>query len=441
VPGLPAPAPVPLGSPGGSLEQSIVDLREAAAVRYRGTMTAPFGDSLTLDATVTQAGDAIGSLTVAGRPAAVLVLGGTEYVRAGEEFWAALSGIPEATAPLIADRWAKIPGSLLGVAPGELLAPASIGDALSAPTRESEASAGAVESIGGVDTFRVDTTAGTVRLAARPPHGIVRFALREAGRSDVTRVRDLTMDVTDASTALAAGYERLVDQGRQLNAAVDPFVHIEQGGYRFDSCGPASCAIVVDVGNATTAPTRVSVVARWTGDGATLGSCEAITGVLPGGGRGSATCTVDTPEWAGFYDRAHSLPGQHPYHADWFALALVAPPDLGGLEAGLAAAAATPDLAARRAAGRHHVYAIHDAAGNADRGVWKYGVAEGDGWRDAAAAQLPRCQTRTGSSCAVEAVTATDDAVSAHRFTQRLVEAYRFRNGACPPAQWVACPT
>ena len=127
VTGQPSPGSLPSTSAADSLAQSVVDLGEAAAVRYRGVLTTASGSPVTLNVTVTQGGEVTGTMTAHGRQADVLVLNKTLYLKADKDFWTAMPGIPNSTAPAITNRWAKIPGVVLGVELGELLTPSSAG--------------------------------------------------------------------------------------------------------------------------------------------------------------------------------------------------------------------------------------------------------------------------------------------------------------------------
>jgi hypothetical protein len=440
LPGQPQPTPAPATSTVESLAQALTDLSESGVVRYRGTMTAPSGDPVGLDVAVTPAGEVTGSMTVHDKRATVLVVDRTLYLKADADFWTGLSGIPDSAAPAIAGRWTQLPGAVLGVDPGLLLAPAALSVSIGGTANTRPLAEGPLEKIGNIDAIRVDTAGGSVHLAARPPHGVLRVQLRNAGSSDLTRVRELSVDVTDATTQLASVYQELAGRGPELAEAVDPFTDIREGGHRFDACGPAGCAIIVEFSSQAEAPIRVAVTANWTGDGRPLGSCQAIAGPVYKGQNAGATCTISTPDWAAFYQRAHTVPGEHPYDASWSAVAVANPPDLGGILRARDAIAATPDQAAGPPGGTHHVYVIRDVRGTVDRGVWKYGVADGPAWRETTTRQLSHCHATTRSACAADLVSSADNAATAHSWMQRLVESYRGRNGHCPLAQWVGCP-
>ncbi|MEV4314482.1 hypothetical protein [Actinocrispum sp. NPDC049592] len=413
-----------------ALNESTVDLKGAGALRYNGSLTAPAGDKVTLDVTVTKAGESSGQLTVNGLPANILVLDHTLYLKGGVDFWLKLSGVPDSTAPIIADRWTKTPGVLLGVDVERIFDTDALAALFGKPVGD-----GKKTTIAGTEVYEVETDAGSVFLSAQAPYGIVRFDLNKTGKTDPTKVHDLAFNVSDATSDMAAVYRDLATKAAELDGAYDPFIGVKQGEYKFENCSAASCAIVVDLTNIGRSAARVAIKATWKGEGAQIGSCEARTDVLQPGQSGNATCTLASPEWNKFFRRAQSVPGQHPYGAEWTAMALVTPPDPAGLRT-LASSAETP---VANPQGDEHVFVLRDDAGSSDKQIWKYGVASGNDWRKAADDQLKYCQASKGVKCAVDQVATTGDPASAHALARQLVDAYKGRTGACPSGQWVGC--
>lgn len=432
--GPPQPAPF---SATDAFTQSTVDLRGAGAVRYNGSLTAPAGDNVTLNVTVTKAGEASGEVSVNGLPATVLVVDHTLYLKGGLDFWLKLSGVPDTTAPTVADRWVKAPGVLLGVDIERIFdaeqLPAMFGRPVGKP---SEPNALKRTTIAGVEVLEVPTDTGTLFLSVNAPHGLVRFDLNRGGKTDPTKIRDLAFSVSDATGEMAAIYRDLATRAAELDGAYDPFTGVKQGTYRFEKCGVKSCAIVVELTNAGKVPVRVAIKATWNGSGTVIGSCESQVGPLQPQQAGSATCTLASQEWVQFYRSSQSTAGQHPYGVEWTAMALITPPNPAGLRA-LASSAETP---VANPQGDQHVYLIRDKAGKSDKQLWKYGVAIGADWRKTADTQLKYCQSSLKTECVAEEVAATGDPAAAQALAGQLVGAYKGRTGSCPPAQWVGCP-
>ncbi|MCE7012013.1 hypothetical protein LWC34_55770 [Kibdelosporangium philippinense] len=430
-PPLDAPASAPKLVVAEAVEQSIVDLKSAGAVRYNGSLTAPAGDNVTMQVTVTKAGEAIGELSVNGLPATVLVVDHTLYLKAGLDFWLKLSGVPDSTAPTVADHWVKAPGVLLGVDIERIFDTETLSGMFGKPVTAQAPDAAKRTKLAGQDVIEVPTDTGVLYLGVNPPYGLARFDLTKSGKTDPTKVRDLAFSVSDATSDMAALYRDLAGKAAELETAYDPFTGVKQGTYKFQNCTANSCSIAVELTNVGKQAARVAVKATWTGGGNVIGSCESRVGPLQPGQAGSATCTLSSPQWTQFYRRAQSVAGQHPYGAEWTAMALVTPPDPTGLRK-LATSAETP---VANVQGNQHVYVIRDDAGTQDKQIWKYGVATGSDWRKIPDEQLKFCT----AGCVVDEVAATGDPASAHALARQLVDAYRGRVGQCPPAQWVGC--
>lgn len=439
VSGTPAAVVIPPLSTVESVTQSLLNFGESGTVHYKGTLTSASDEKITFDLTVSAAGEVLGSITVNDAPGAILVVNKTLYVKAPATFWTSLGGIGDGEGKgkgtAIADRWVKLPSVLLGVEFGEMFTPdvlsqnlarepkTGLSGALSEHPRSTEA---------GVEVIKVEMPSGAVFMAAQPPYGVARLTMSRLGSTDNTRVRDLVVDVADSSAQTAAFYQELTNQAAALNTAVDALTTVEQGGHRFDACGETSCSLIVEFTNTAKVPVRVHVKADWTGDDAPIGSCEVEVGPVAPGAPGSATCTLATPEWVSFWQRAHSVVGRHPYGASWAPLVLADAPDLTTVSKQASAQAADPKE--RKTEGSHYVYEISYA----DK-VWKYGVVGSKYWEDHAAQQLRACLAVNQAVCDFELVTATDAAGSAYALEKQLVEAYQAEKGGCPAGQWVSC--
>ncbi len=440
VDGAPVAAAIPPASETEAVAQSLLDLGEAGLVRYQGTLSSASDDQVSFDVTAAGTGEIAGSITLAGKPAAVLVIERSTYLKAAADFWAALSGVGsgQSKGAAVADRWVKVPAGLIGVEFGDVFNPTALGqdlgDGLGAGGKPlSEAGRG---DVGGAPALKVDVDAGTVYLAEKAPHGVVKVELDRAGRSDPTAVEQFAATVTDASADVATFYQDVAAQAGQLGAPVDVLTTVQEGPHTFEGCGAASCSIVVQFTNKGKVAVKVSVRGNWIGDNAPLGSCEAQAGPVAAGQPGSASCTISSPQWVQFYQRANSVPGNHPYSVEWSTVVLADPPDLTKLTA--RAGAKPADAKAPRTDGSHAVYSIDYAAGG-DRKVWKYGVVENKFWTDQADRQLRLCLGATGAVCDADLVTATGDAASAQGLLKQLVDGYRSSGGECPTGQWVGC--
>ena len=419
-----------------SVSQSFLNFGEAGIVHYKGTLTSASDDKVAFDLTVSMIGETIGSITVNDAPATILVVNKNLYVKAPAAFWAGLRGLGgEGKGTAIADRWVKLPSTLLGVDFAEVFTPDAISDTLTKDPKaggDRALSERPKSTEAGVETIKVAVDSGDAYLAAQPPYGVVKLELAKIGGTDNTTVKDLTVEVADTSTDTGAFYQNLAAQAAELTTAIDALTTVEQGNHRFDECGADSCALIVEFTNTAKVPVRVHVKADWTGDDAPLGSCEAEVGPVAPGAPGSAKCVLKTPAWADFWRKAHSVVGTHPYGASWAPLVLADAPDLSSIATRAAAKAADPNN--RRTEGSHYVYSISYA----DK-IWKYGVVGSKYWQDHATGQLDTCLAANRAVCTFSLVTATDNAGSAYALEKQLVDTYRTRQGDCPKGQWVSC--
>ncbi len=418
--------------------QALVDFAEAAAVHYTGSMVAADGAKLTVDVTATLTGQVSGDITVNDLGAKILYVGDALYLKAAADFWngmVARFGVTSGDGSALADRWVKLPTSLIGVEFGEIFTPDVVAQAagkVDKDTANLELRHNAQESIAGTDAYSIDVDGGKVYFATQEPYGVLRFALDRLGSGENTAVTDVVLDVADSSPGAVAFYRSLAKAAGGLDTAVDALTGIQQGAHKFDKCGASSCTLVVDIKNTAKSAVRVHLRADWTGDGAKLGSCDAQVGPVAPGASSKISCKITSAQWASFYQKANSVPGTHPYGAQWSALVLADPPDVGDLKTWAAAKPAAVDDGKKN--GSHAVYEIK-AAGH----VWKYGVVPNRYWHDHATDQLRGCMATTRSACSVALVTATDDPVSAHALTAKLVADYTSENGECPGGQWVSC--
>jgi hypothetical protein len=437
VAGRPTPGSIPPLTAGESINQSLLDFGEAGAVRYKGSLTSASDEKIAFDVTVSTTGEVLGAITMDDAQANVLVLNKTLYVKAPAQFWATLRGLGdgEGKGTAIADRWVKLPSVLLGVEFGEMFLPDAISQNLAKQITGGADGplAGRPRSTeNGVAVVQVPMTAGVLYLAAQAPYGITKITLSKFGSTDNTRVSDLVMDVADASAASAAFYTDLAAQAGQLTGAVDALTTVQQGAHRFDGCGADSCSLIVEFTNTAKVPVRVHVKADWTGDNAPLGGCEVEVGPIAPGAPSSATCTLNSPEWISFWQRAHSVVGTHPYGATWAPLVLADAPDLEQVNRQATAKAADPKD--RKTEGSHYVYSISYGGK-----VWKYGVAGTKYWQDHASQQLRTCLSANQAVCTFALVTATDSAGAAYALQKALIDKYQTEQGGCPGGQWVSC--
>jgi hypothetical protein len=440
--GEPTAATIPLPTATESITQSLLNLGEAGAVHYQGTMESASHEPVTFDLTAAPTGEILGSFTLSSKAATVLVVSKSTYVKAAAEFWATLSGVGNGPGKgaAVADRWVKVPSGLIGIEFADVFLPDVLGQNLargSDKAGEKVLGDGERVAIGQARTVKVTTGSGTVYVGEQPPHGVVKVEMDSVGRSDTTSVANLVATVSDSAGGAAKFYQDVAAQAATLTAPIDVLTTVQEGTHSFEGCGAASCSIIVQFTNPGKAAVRVSVRGAWQGDNTPLGVCDATAGPVGPGQAGSATCTLSSQEWVQFFERANSVPGNHPYSVEWSTVVLADTPDLAQLNG--RAAAKPADAKSTRTEGSHYVYAITYTSQSKIKKVWKYGVVAGKFWRDHAQQQTAICLRSTGSGCAIDLVTATDDAASAQGLAARLVETYLTDHSECPEGQWVGC--
>lgn len=418
--------------------QAEVDLAEAAVVHYTGTLVAADGGELTADVLATMSGEVSGTITLDALPASVLYVGNTLYLNAPVNFWNGMVtrfGVTTGDGSALANRWVKLPTSLIGVEFGEVFTPDVVAQALGKVDEKAAnrpLSRNAKESIAGADAYEVQTRGGTAYFATEQPYGMQRVELDRLGGGENTAVSDVVLDIEDGSPDVVAFYQSLAKTAGGLDSAVDALTGVQQGAHRFEKCASPGCTLIVDIKNTAKTAVRVSLRADWTGDGGKLGSCQSTSAPVAPGAAGKLSCRLTSAQWKTFYKRANSVPGEHPYGAKWSALVLSDAPDVTDLEDWAAAQPAAAD--GNKTEGSHAVYQI-----DAGDTVWKYGVVPSRYWREHADDQLRQCTGSTRSACSVSLVTIADNPVSAHALAAKLVGDFAAKHDSCPAGQWVSC--
>lgn len=421
-----------------AVDQSLKsDLAEASALRFSGNLTSSDSTGMTVAVTAMATGEVFGTMTMDGLQATLLVIDKVIYLKAPTDFWtvnAPRLGIVATDASALANRWLEVPTSLIKVSFGDILTPAEIvrstGEATKGNQLLPEQPSGKV---GGIDAVDVATKKGSVTLAAKAPHGVLKIALNQlGGRSN--GARNVALEVKDVSAQAATFYADLATQAKaELGLAIDGLTTVTQTANRFEPCDEPACSLAVDFTNENKVAVRVHLHADWNGDSQPLGGCEAQTEPIAPGATSTISCQLASPEWVAFWQKAHTVPGEHPYGAVWSTVVLADRPDLADLEK--RAAAKPADAKKKDAEGKHTVYRItHGAA------VWKYGVVASKGWESSVKEQLRSCVSTTDSVCVHHKVTATNDEVAAQELVAKTVASYRKdHDDKCPEGQWVGC--
>lgn len=422
-----------------AVDQSLkADLAEAAALRFTGSLTSSDRTEMAVSVTAMATGEVFGTIALDGLQATVLVIDKVIYLKAAIDFWTVNApnlGILATDASALANRWVEVPTDLIKVSFGDILTPTEIvrsagevaGGNRMLPDKPTDA-------VGGVDAVGVSTEQGMITLAAEAPHGVLKIDLDKLGTpgANGNGATDVSLEVTDVSAQAAQFYGDLAEQAKaELGLAIDGLTTVLQTANRFDPCGDPSCALAVDFTNESKLAVRVHLRADWNGDNQPLGSCEATSDPVAPGATSTINCQVATPEWVSFWQRANTVPGEHPYGAVWSTVVLADPPDLTDLER----RAATEPAEEGKTAGKYHVYKVTHSGE-----VWKFGATNARDWAKAIEEQLRSCVSTTDSVCAYHEITASDDGVAAWELVAKLVAEHRNEHDEkCPEGQWVGC--
>src|SRR6266511_2681866 len=259
VPGHATAGPPPPTTARGAMYLAMLNLAAASAVRYRGSFDNG-GDTTGLDATVTSAGEASGTLTVDGVQLGMLVLQGATYLRAPESFWAGDSPKNGITRRY-GGNWVRVPPKVFGLDVGAVLAPAALARSqhpVIAGVPEGHVGDLDASSVNGVRSVKVEAQGTVYELSADQPYRLLRLStpavpkftaprrfatgsstiaerggtLGPAPRAAVPPkpgtpvpaapdAKDLRVDLTDASADLARVYAELASRAGQLSGAID----------------------------------------------------------------------------------------------------------------------------------------------------------------------------------------------------------------------------
>jgi hypothetical protein len=445
VTGAPTAVSIPVESAGMVAHQAILNLSEANVLHLKGTLTTKDNDQLAIDFLTTSSGELTGTVGLDGQQAQAADLGGRLYLNASQAFWSAIADLPSDSDSAAAGNWVTVPSDLLGVDPTSELTPAAIGNALSATLAKTDnrpfAGLGTTDANGAkaVEFSANQDSTGDMLVGADLPHGVLHADFEVGGGNA------LVIDISDASATAPAVYQTLSQQAGALQTAIDPNLDVQQGSQTWGTCNGGGCSVDVTFTNSSSVNTKVLVTGNWTGDNNPVGSCQVVSDPVAAGASGTATCTVNTPQWAAFYHRAQTVPGSHPYELRWAAFALAEPPSQQAIsteltEASTPAKPSPPSGDTSAASGGDYVYRIDYQDQSSHAQVWKYGVTNVGSWQNYAGAQTGQCLAERRTSCSASLVGRAPNLVSAQALAAQLVGAATASAGRhCPPGQWAFC--
>lgn len=306
---------VPPDSAAGRAERAAQYLSGVPALRFSGSFASGGGTAQT-DIWVTKAGSAVGTITLDGGTADLVIVDGETYVKAGEAFWRTHGGEP-ANAQDYADRWSRAPAKAFDLDIALTLAPGSIVQRLrsaATSTNAATVTSAPTEYVNSVPAIKVGTSRGDFYLSPATPFKL----LRVAG----TGTQNYQLDVTEPTAAqVTALFARLRQSVRKLAGSRDPSVKFVGGQLAFSNCNNnvSGCTLQLTATKVSTStPTgdvRAVMLGKIVANGRTLGTCRG--GQPVGAGRTvQLSCTVSSAGWRNWMREARSTPGTHRYNAE-----------------------------------------------------------------------------------------------------------------------------
>lgn len=319
------------------VEQATEDLSAAAATlsqspatRFTGSFTDDDGDTVTVDASLTNEGSTLATLTVGGTSAELLSTGESAFVKADAAFWQQ-HGAPPENVTDYGTVWVKVPPDFFGVDLGLVLAPSLLAEAI-APAIAEDAAApparavpGPVTTVNGVEAQAVSANGLTVHITTAEPKRIVRIATSSAtptpsvtGSSLRTAsaqrhpgwranpvlspvgVDDLQLDLAELpADQVSTFFQVLAQRIQQLRSAVDSQVRFSlSGAITLAPCGTTGCQANLTIRNKVQStsrylqvnkPVRASIVISMTLDGRPVRTCVQDR-TMPPNGTASVSC-------------------------------------------------------------------------------------------------------------------------------------------------------
>ncbi|MGH3657212.1 MAG: hypothetical protein ACRDUA_11175, partial [Micromonosporaceae bacterium] len=320
------------------LTSAAVNLLGNPGARYRGWFTDPDGDRVTVDATVTNEGSTLATLTIDGEEVALATTGERAFVRASEEFWRA-HGAPRDSLAQYGRQWVKVAKDFLGIDLSALLAPGVLARTLGAQAERGRTSPGRVVKLHGAEVLEMTTPDMRVYVTTTEPRRIVRVAARSgteptpspSSRHTTRRTgppvfvpvqaagTDYEVDLSDLSDAEVRDlYKKLDKKIRELKSSIDSQVRFGlDGSVTLSPCNTNGCRAKATISNTVESrspylkakqPVHASITVRMTLDGRPVATCRETKTMKPNGSA-SVSC------FAGYYIPPSRNPRTHTVRA------------------------------------------------------------------------------------------------------------------------------
>jgi hypothetical protein len=294
-----------------ALTAAALELAQTPGVRYTGSYRDDNGDTVQVDARVTNEGWTRGSLNRDGEKLSVLSNGPRSYLKGDKSYWSG-HGAPRDSLTEYTKRWVSVPTEELGIDLARSLSPGVLAADLLLAVERGEITVGPVSTLDGTEVQEVTTRYATVYLTTAEPRRVVRISSRRPARggqgggemapavSDGTRVRtpidpeEFELDLTSLSEGELTGlFKDLEKRVRELDKSVDSQVRFSlDSRIRLDPCTVSGCTATVSMSNSVSStspylvvsrPVVASITIRMTLDKRTVKTCTTTRGMKPNG--------------------------------------------------------------------------------------------------------------------------------------------------------------
>jgi len=257
------------------------NLAQARGVRYTGGYLDDNGDTVTVDARVTNEGWTRADLAREDDKITVLSNGPRTFLKADRDYWSA-HGAPRDTLGEYAKRWVRVPTEELGFDLARSVSPGVLGADLLLAVERNEVTVGPVVTVSGRQVRELTTRYAKVYVTTTGPREVVRITSRRparparsgrgggAGETVPTRVRS-PFDPEQFELDLAALspddvrnlFSELEKRVKELKKSVDSEVRFAlTGRIKLDPCTVSGCTATVSVSNNVSSTSPYLVVSR-----------------------------------------------------------------------------------------------------------------------------------------------------------------------------------
>ncbi|MCW2946261.1 MAG: hypothetical protein JWR24_2978 [Actinoallomurus sp.] len=276
------------------------NLGQAAGLNYTGA----YGSGQATFS-VTKAGSAQGSYTSQGSPVSRVDIGDATYIKANSSYWTS-HGLSPTSAGTADGTWTRAPDTSIDLKLADL-SPAKLARILEQAGNDPDAEK---TPVGSTPAIKMTINEVTYYISRSEPRRLLRIE-GSAGSEEYA----LNVTALPAS-AMSPVFSQLRDDVQDLGDAYDPQVTILPMSKKFGSCTEPGCtvhsSVMPSVMGGSTTTVRITMNARFWGDGPTVATCSGSGSTVPGR-ETTITCRTSGGSWSSWY---HSHKARFTIHAN-----------------------------------------------------------------------------------------------------------------------------